>query len=86
MGVFEQEHQAQQACILYLKSIMVEVFTDRLDDEPSYAQEWLNKIETLQTIEVSQQLSYMWNIVEEVYNDDFGPQVRIEQHAVNQIS
>ena len=86
LGIFEEEAQAQQACFLYLQSIMVEIFTDWLDDEPEYAQEWLNKIEALQTIEESQRLSQMWDIVEERYNDGFGPQTRIEKHVVNQLS
>ena len=34
LGLFTEERLAQQACVLYLQSIMVEVFTDRLDDEP----------------------------------------------------
>lgn len=61
---------------------MVEVFTDRLEDEPNYAQEWLKKIEALQTIEVPEQLSSMWDITEEVYRDGLGPDVRIERHLV----
>ena len=82
LGVFKEELQAQQACILYLKSIMVEIFMDRLDDEPNYAAEWLNKIETLPTIEVAQQLPNMRAIVEEIYNDGFGPQTRIEPTTI----
>ena len=79
LGVFKEELQAQQASILYLKSIMVEIFTDRLDDEPNYAAEWLNKIETLPTIDVAQQLPSMRAIVEEIYNDGLGPQTRLNQ-------
>ena len=82
LGLFTEERLAQQACVLYLRSIMVQVFTDRLDDEPNYAQEWLNKIEALQTIEVPEQLSGMWDITEEVYRGGFGPEVRIERHLV----
>ncbi len=80
LGLFTQESLAQQACVLYLRSIMVEIFTDRLEDEPNYAQKWLSKIEALQTLEVSKQLSGMWDITEAVYRDGFGPQTRIEQH------
>lgn len=78
LGIFKEEREAQIACVRYFKSILVDIFTDRLDDEPSYAKEWLNKIERLQTIEASQQLPKMWEMVEEIYSGDFGPQVRIE--------
>lgn len=90
LGVFEEELQAQQACIQYVKETLVERFSNYLKDNPhpgdqTYAQEWLQKIASIESLEPSKQLSYLSDVVYEEY-EGLGPTVRIVQRAVTHSS
>ena len=85
LGVFEEELQAQHVCIQYVKEILVERFSNYLEDDQVYAQEWLQKIASIESLEPSKQLSYLRDVVYEEY-EGFGPGVRIVQRIVTHSS